>query len=319
MKSLHLLPKYSGQGSRLMLAVIALVAPATSWGYLGGFEDEDGYNNDYITSGGPFGLGATSYFLNRYNAGVYGTSNGGPGGTPAQIPQNSGLWQQLDGTPMAGNRYVLGHAPTVGATAYAGSSMLGIRNQNPSAQVPLDVRYHMDSRDFNGTSPLLTGGSLIEWELRACPDNPSSLNSDQYAIFYWTFRDAAGDAGLLLGWNDANKVIYKLPSQSSWTVTSHILDHEHYDRFNVSLDLMNDKWSLSVLDFSEMDLLVPLVSDAPLASAMSDFSMLDWHLEYNQAKSFYDKSIFTVTPLPEPTSLLLASAVALGCGLRRRR
>jgi hypothetical protein len=309
---------------RLGMAVFGalLAAQSPTWAYLGGFEDDDGYTNDYITGGGgPFGSGATNYFLNRYNAGNYGTANDGPGEGPAQIPLNSGLWTQLDENPLSGNRYLLAHALLGGFLPSGGTTMLGMRNQNSNVVAPLDIRYELDARDFDGLPPSLSDGSLVEWGVRVRADALTVSTADQAAAFYWTFRSASTNPGLQLGWNDSNKLIYRLPSESEWTVTSHVLDSTNYDKINLSMDLTNHRWSLSVSDHSQADLLSLIVDNVPMDVGMTNLYFIDWHMEANQAQTFFDESDFVISPvaLPEPSTALLTLGLGFFGILRRKR
>jgi hypothetical protein len=54
-----------------------------------------------------------------------------------------------------------------------------------------------------------------------------------------------------------------------------------------------------------------LVSNEAFGTALSDFSAIEWHLDYGLEKSFFDDSGFTVSPsqIPEPGTLAL---IALG-------
>ena len=70
---------------------------STSYAYLGGFEDPDGYK--------PFFNDVA-----KYNAGAYGANAGGGAYTP--IPDNTGLWRKLQGplypaTGTTGKRNIL--------------------------------------------------------------------------------------------------------------------------------------------------------------------------------------------------------------------
>ncbi len=126
--------------------------------YLGGFEEQDGYRvpmNGQITSG--YLPGDAQYYLNnnsangytgvvpvgaypntlgdgtngpdvtRYNAGQYGTNNGGPGGGAADIGDNSGLWQALSG----GRLYEDASAPYYYGNQYDRNQIVAYRNTVP--------------------------------------------------------------------------------------------------------------------------------------------------------------------------------------------
>jgi hypothetical protein len=290
---------------------LCMVAPS-SWAYLGGFEDDDGYTNDYSTTG-PFGPGATNYNTNRYNAGAYGLSNGGPGGAPADIVDNSGLWQALDPVPLFGNRYTIAHAQTGPAHSYSGDSMLGMRNDTGSTANIL-MRYFMDDRDRDGQSYASSVGFAMAWSVRVCPDLPGAGAADAPA-FNWTFRDRNLDAGFELGWNSANEIIYREAGVARWTTTGFALDHATYDRLDFSIDAIGRAWSLNAWDESTATS-VQVVSGASLNASMEQVGVIDWTLAPNQAKQFFDESNFVVAP--EPSSALFAAIGGLS-GLARRR
>ncbi|MCX6857714.1 MAG: PEP-CTERM sorting domain-containing protein [Verrucomicrobia bacterium] len=287
-----------------------MVAANTAQAYLGGFEDADGYTNDYFSTTGPFGAGANNYLVNTYNAGAYTL----PGGSPQRITANSGLWQAINGTTLIGNRYVIAHSQIGDESAYAGDAMLGIRNQGTSVS-PLEIRYWLDSRDFGGLEPASTADTLIQWSLRVCPDASTAGGNSQSNSFYWTFRDTNLNAGLELGWNDQNQIIYRLPSHSLWQVTSFTLDQFNYDQMNMSFNLASDTWSLSIFDQSAQST-ISLVTDAALGASMSNLSAIDWRLEYNQSKSYFDNSSFQVIPEPGTGILLMAAGII---AVRRRQ
>lgn len=293
-------------------ALLLLFHAAPVQAYLGGFEDLDGYSNDYDVATGPFGVGASSYNVHRYNAGQYGTNGGGPGGNAADIPDNSGLWKQVDTAVIFGNRYVLAHLEAGAAHAHEGSSMLGMRNDTGIVD-DLIMRYFVDDRDRGGVSYADTLGASLNWSIRVCPDavNPGSATSP---VFHWTFRDANLDAGFQVGWNASNTIIYKAANAATWTTTTFVLDRTNYDRIDISMNAAAGTWSLNVWDES-LGNSHTLVTNATMSSGMEQLGYIDWTLASGQQKHFFDNSVLTV---PEPSSALLTSLATL-LHLRRRR
>jgi hypothetical protein len=296
--------------SALCCALLLYASPTQA--YLGGFEDLDGYTNDYNLPTGPFGSGASSYNVTRYNAGQYGTNGGGTGGSPSLITANTGLWQQIDTAVLFGNRYALAHLEVGAAHAYDGTSMLGLRNDIGVADA-LIMRYFVDDRDRGGLSYNATLGASLNWSIRVCPDAVGS-GSPTTPVFHWTFRDANLDAGFQVGWNTANTIIYKSASSSTWTTTSYVLDNVNYDRIDISLNAAAGTWSLNVWDES-LSLSQTLVNNATMDSSMEQLGYIDWTLAAGQQKHFFDNSVLTV---PEPSSALLTGLATL-LHLRRRR
>ena len=298
----------------LMLALLwALAGPAQA--YLGGFEDLDGYNNDYLSGAGPFGNGASGYNVFYYNAGAYGTNAGGPGGGPVDIPNNTGLWSQLDAVAATGNRYAIAHAQIGAEHSYVGDAMLGLRNTATGAS-DLNVRYSLDSRDFGGVTPGTSLASAVLWSLRVCPDPVSFGPGLGLPVFYWAFRDSSLDAGLLLGWDQNNKMLYKSPTDAAWTYTNYTLDHLNYDRLELQMDSIAKTWSLSAFDVSA-NADVTVVSSGILAASMDALTTIDWTLARDQAKTYFDESSFSV--IPEPSSAVLCLLAYAAVGRRRRR
>jgi hypothetical protein len=138
------------------ICAVCLLGQTVAWGYLGSFEEQDGYRapiNGNIPSLDLAG-DAKFYFLNnsansftgivpastfpstmgdathgpdlsRYNAGDYGTNAGGPGGIAQDITDNSGRWTALLGGRL--NEDIGGFSPT---HQYLGSTSGNIFLQN---------------------------------------------------------------------------------------------------------------------------------------------------------------------------------------------
>ncbi len=296
----------------MTLWAASLAGPA--FAFLGGFEDQDGYNNDYTTGSGPFGNGASSYNVFYYNAGSYGTNNGGPGGGPVDIANNTGLWRQLDAISAVGNRYAIAHAQVGIEHSYSGDSMLGLRNDTSGA-ASLIARYFLDDRDFDTIAPGSSLATIVDWSIRLCPDAVSSGGAADTPVFNWTFRDSELDAGLMLGWNENNTIIYKKASDLTWTTSSYTLDRFNYDRIDLHMDNVAKTWYLDAFDVSANQV-VNIVSGSTLDAAMGNLTTIDWTLSPNQTKTYFDESNFSVVPEPSSSILCLVAFTAL---CRRRR
>ena len=296
----------------LLILGCTLSHPALA--YLGGFEDQDGYNNDY-NGGGPFGSGASNYNAFYYNAGDYGTNAGGPGGGPVDIPNNTGSWRQLDAIAATGNRYTIAHAQVGVEHSFEGDAMLGMRNDTSGA-ADLIARYFIDSRDFGGVTPGSSFASIVAWSLRVCPDIATTGGTLAAPAFNWTFRDASLNTGLMVGWNNNNTLIYKSASDSAWTVSSFTLDHLNYDRLDFYIDTLSSTWYLNAFDVSA-NKTVSVVSSATIAPTMGAITTIDWDLTPNQSKNYFDNSSFSA--VPEPSSTLLVALAALAWSTKRSR
>ncbi len=124
--------KFSMKPTIPIIIATSLCIPLESHAYLGGFESEDGYKS-FVN------------WVNGYNAGQYGTNNGGPGGGPTGGPQPptsdfvNGLWDDVNDafttynankTVFMGGYYVTGHNTVAGLGMFPhnGDQMLALRN-----------------------------------------------------------------------------------------------------------------------------------------------------------------------------------------------
>jgi hypothetical protein len=293
-----------------------------AYGYLGSFGTQDGYD----TLGA---LGGSVTYLPEYNAGEYGTNNGGPGGSAVVSGTlNQGLWVDLNRTsddrPFPDRHYLIRHNPVVSPTVDGNEDYLGMRNDPgslaPNPDQSLEIRYSFDARDFNGASPTSTGNSLIDWSIYVCPGNPGSVPTQDW--FQWTFRDSDGDIGLELGYNSDRFVQYRDKPGDPWSVTTHQLNSSNWDRLNVVFNMLADTWSLTIGDRSGNTFVdTTIFTDRPFNMPLDNLATADWQLrplgETPEAnKNFFDGSGFSVTVIPEPSTIVLLS---LGTSVLIRR
>lgn len=328
--------KFSMKATIPIIVATSLCIPLQSHAYLGGFESADGY------------LGFVNW-VNGYNAGQYGTANGGSGG-PNQGPNpptadfTGGLWNDTnDAFPtyyangFVGGYYVTGHTavPPLGMVPHSGNQMLALRNTTYAATTslpatPLDYSYSLDTRDFynggNPVAPTATGNKIVDWSVWAAPGPVTAPNDG----LWLTFRDSAGNIGFQFGYDTTYELRYRDGTNplGSWTNAGHILGRPWasgqfpcgvqapncinviYDRLDFSLDLLNDTWSLDVL--SGVDgTTKTLVSNMAFGQSLLNFTEIDWHVSYGNEKGFFDDSAFVVRPaqVPEPGTFAM---VALG-------
>ena len=108
--------------------------------------------------------------VTRYNAGGFGSNNGGPGGIGVDIADNSGLWQAIAGGRLDDDA----NAPDFNGTAIQGRDhIITWRYPAPhSGEQILDVLasdvdllydYTIDNRDLNGLAPGGTSEQRVRW------------------------------------------------------------------------------------------------------------------------------------------------------------
>lgn len=321
----------------IFVIATSLCIPLKSYAYLGGFEPNDGYLS-FVN------------WVNGYNAGQYGTANGGPGGVainPQQPPTANygGLWQDLppghfstynaNPSVFMGGYYVTGHSTVAGLGMFphSGSQMLALRNTSYATPTlpaqPLDYRYTLDTRDFyNGGSPINpsdTGDKIVDWSIWAGP-GPKTAPSDG---IWLSFLDNAAipNIGFQFGWNELYELRYRDTPSDPWT---NLVDPNTngnyvfgrpwsfsgqpviYDRFDFSLDLLNDTWSLDVFS-SLQGYTMSFVSDRAFGQNLQNFTEIDWHVSYGNEKGFFDDSDFVISPaqVPEPGTFVLVALAGL--------
>jgi hypothetical protein len=347
-------------------AALLLGWPNRVEAYLGSFEENDGYRipqNGLMTSLG-FGGDAMFYLnnniangftgivpsstfpntmgdathgsdLSRYNAGQYGTNAGGPGGSAADIADNSGLWQalvggrlneDLGGTLANGYQYLgntggsifLQNRDYVQAYRYTGarngSQVLNLLAQDTS----LSYNYTLDSRDYAGGTP--TASSIITMVFWFCPADTDDTDPDN--LLGLSLRDAMGQSMFEVGYTGENIVQYRLPGGGTWVSTASTAGSQGWSEMSIILNTATDTVNLSVRAYD--DLTATLGSSVSIlngqsigldADALTD---LRWDLRggtlNNGAlsyKNYFDDFSFTTAPfvVPEPGS---AFGVVLG-------
>lgn len=338
-----------------------------AFAYLGSFEEQDGYRiplNGQILSA--FLAGDAQFYLNnidangftgvvplgtypntlgdgthgadlsRYNAGQYGTNNGGPGGTAVDISDNSGLWRALAGGRLeedADAPYYNDGSFTrdyVHAYRYPGARTgLSVLNLLAS-DTSLSYAYSLDSRDFGGTTPAATGSSLIQMAFWLCPSDWDDTDLDN--ILSLSLRDAANQTVFQVGYTGDNYLQYRLPGGGVWQTTAHRMGSAGWSELVVILDPVNNTAGIVVSAFDDLTTTLGpqtyVLANQSLGLDAGALTGLQWDLRggplNNGAASFknyFDDFSFTLSPVvvPEPNSLLLAGvAFAFMCFPRRR-
>lgn len=296
---------------------IALLSPAASHAYLGGFEDADGYSY-----GSPMGFNLGDNDVTRYNAGQYGTNNGGPGGSAALITPDTGLWRVITGGRLlnqANDYYVIRHSAPGG---HSSANVLGMTTGNSGfVGVDTEYQYDFDARDFDGNVPSSLGSSVVDMEFYWCPSNGglggtgSTLSSPGATI---QLQDSAGVNYFEIGsYGSAEAISYRIAGgtwiDAGFNASSAFHD---FDRINLRFDLLNDTVSFSFYETAATTNHVVL-TNASLGSNMDYLGHMGLTMEAENTKNFMDDVNFTVR-VPEPAGVLLA-LVGLGLAFTRRR
>lgn len=349
-----------------LLCLLAICGwPWEACAYLGSFEEQDGYRipldgqilsnhilgdaqfylNNIDTNGytGVVPLGAYPNTLgdsthgadlSRYNAGAYGTNNGGPGGTAADIADNSGLWRALAGGRLNEDVDAPYYYGTTFTRDYAqayrypgartGSAVLNFL----ASDTDLRYAYTLDSRDFNGTAPGATGGSLIQMAFWVCPsewDDPDTGN-----IMSLSLTDAMSQTVFQVGYTGDNLLQYRLPG-GAWQTTTHRLGSAGWSEVLIVLDTLNNTAGLLTRAFNDDNsTLGPqtvVLSNQVLGLDADSLTGLQWDLRGGTLdngavsfKNYFDDFTFTLSPVlvPEPGSALLLAFSWLLTMQRRR-
>ncbi len=334
--------------SRFILFSALLLPVVPAFGYLGGFEEQDGYlGNGSITvatqnfvqdwqDGSGFIPGTLGYFtgpdsyqragpdVTRYNAGVSSTNNGGPGGSPADIIDDQGPWVANSGgrlTVDATNgvnsfNYVTAHGGA--AEAHSGNAFLALR----AIDAALDYDYFIDARDLGGNDPLsFSGDTVFNMEFWFCPGQVIGPGGPTSNIFGLSMLDVNGSNVLSFGYNGQGLIQHQLGG-AGWQDSAVTVGENGWSLAQLSLNTATNTASMTIHAYD--DLLatlggpVTLFTDLSVGLDFENMTQLNWQLAAGQDKNFFDDFEMTVAPVPEPSGLLLAGSAALLL-LRRRR
>ncbi len=252
--------------STFALLAASLMLPVHAYAYLGGFEGPDGYRPFFDD-------------VANYNAGAHGANAGGGLYTP--ITPNTGLWQKLQGplfpaTGTTGNfAYATGHQNFDRTNPGSSDQALVITtNADGWGAGPQEYAYDVDSFDLGGFTPASTAGNMVKISFWSCSFIPGSgegggLGAGTLANTI-SFYDSSGNLGFAVGGiQPGTTTDFAATNVGSWVQSSVAVGTNNYHRWDISLDLGLQTVSIDVF---ESAVLTPLVVNAPLINAMSDFS-----------------------------------------------
>lgn len=343
----------------LLLSGVALPTLA----YLGSFEESDGYripgaggsgsilslnfagdaqfylNN--VPANGLTGIVAPGTYpntlgdnnhgqdLSRYNAGQYGTGGGGPGGTAADIADNSGLWRALAGGRLnedigapvyQGGQFQRDYVAAYGYTgAHSGSQVLNLLAYDQDMR----YSYSLDSRDFDGTNPLSTSDMRIDLSFWTCPtdaDDGIAIGANTVAM---SFRDSIGQILIDVGYTGDNLLQYRVGGAATWQTTSISLGTQGWSEITLSLNTFANSVSLSARGFDDNNSILntstTVLTDELFGFDTANVTEIQWSAtDVDGFKNFFDDFNFNLTAVPEPGSAVLVLLAGL-VGMRRRR
>lgn len=331
--------------------------------YLGSFEESDGYRIPgvggvgNITSG--FFVGDAQFYLNnssangytgivapgaypnglgdathgadvsRYNAGQYGTGGSGPGGTAADIADNSGLWRALSGGRLnedAGAPFYLGgqfQRDYIAAYGYSGART-GDQVLNLLAY-DQDMRYSysLDNRDFKGIDPAMTSDMRIDLSFWTCP---TDADDDMIGIntVGMSFRDSLGQSLVSVGYTGDNFLQYRVGNDLVWQTTSILLGTQGWNEIQISIDTHSNSISLISRAYSDLDTTLGaqtvVMEDETIGFDTSNVTEIEWTAtDVDGFKNFFDDFDFNLAVVPEPGSALMLMLAGFSLLRRQRR
>lgn len=224
------------------LAVTALSAAPAMAGIVGGFDTGDGYAMTVS-------LPVDPTLLDHYNAGQYGTNNGGPGGAFTAISPGTGLWVEMQPNT---NGYVLAAADGNHTVAGPGPC-LDLRGGNihnfRSTGLPVvdgEWLYSLDSRDLGGLTPgAINNDRVVTLNFYYC--GGVAWQGDDPGVFRMGFLDGLGNTGFDLGLWDNSNIYYR--GVGSPVVTSVFMGPGGtypWTYFRVVMDFVNDTFSFGI-------------------------------------------------------------------------
>ena len=286
-------------------------------------------------NGSPSNIGDNTGLWNVHSGGLLGVP--GNTGSPNGPYPSTSYYNYAVAAPG-------GHSGTGLLDIYGGHA-----NTNSNTD-DLSYSYTLDSRDLDGTSPTaLTGNEIISVDFYFCPNHSMAQGvSNQHGhnrLFTMDFSDSLKATGFAIGYDWDHNMIYQ--DASGWVTTNEKVGQDFINGIDYSypwtfahieIDLANDKFRFGISkNFLGEDSArgIPAEWDADgigdiwltgaggawvdLAADMGDLSRLGLWQDRGTSKNFLDDFNFQVTPVPEPSAMLLSLIAPLFLMLRRRR
>ena len=233
-----------GIGHLAWAALTLLVGSAgtAGAGIVGGFDAGDGY---FLATSLP----VDNSLVDRYNAGQYGTNNGGPGGVFTAITPGTGLWRELrpatNGYAVVspdGNHTINASGP---ALDFRGGNVGGFRTTG-AGNVDGEWRYTLDSRDLGGVVPAsINNDRVITMRFYYC--GGVAFQGDDPGVFRMGFADGAANEGLEFGlWDDSHLFYRGAGADQVTSVLTGPSGSYPWTYVRVILDFINDTFSIGI-------------------------------------------------------------------------
>jgi hypothetical protein len=267
--------------------------------------------------------------LSRYNAGQYGTSGSGPGGTAVDIGDNSGLWRALSGGRLnedAGAPYYTGgqfQRDYIAAYGYAGART-GDQVLNLLAyDQDLRYAYSLDSRDFNGIAPVTTSDMRVDFSFWTCPTDADDASSGVNTVGM-SIKDSLGQSLISVGYTGDNFLQYRVGSSLVWQTTTIQLGTQGWNELQMSIDTNGNTVSLSASAYNDasgiLGSTVAITLGESIGFNTDNVTEIEWTAtDVDGFKNFFDDFDFALAPVPEPGSAVMLMLAGLGLLRRQRR
>lgn len=307
--------------SRAMVAATAAVGAisGTCHAWLGGFEAADGYQ-DFLN------------MVQNYNAGQYGVNSGYGPGSPTAITPGTGLWSAINGGFFTGSAvsYATGHFGNdrqwvndgIGASSNRGL-VLTTGHEGFSGPA-LKYKYNVDQYDLGGVAPTSTPGQTITVSFWTKGWVNSSNIGGSVPFGYFgneiAFTDSGGNVGFRVGVTarpGGDHVTYW--DGTTLFESTIVAGLSRFDRWDISLDLANNKVSASYYQYLT-NTSFPLLSSVPLETTMADFTSMTFRSSpgVTNAKLWAVDDFSLRSTIPSAPTLLALMPVAAWASRRRR-
>lgn len=314
---------------KFFLALALSTISSQAWGFLGGFEKDDGYitvfiNSSWFAGTNPQTSGPTpDYDVSKYNAGQFGLNvNPSSPGNYINNPSGiGGLWQKTQGALMASNvlpgfsspgspnlaSYATSHNLSPGSSPpikpLAGSQAFVVTTNTVGwGGIPQTYDYKLDSLDLGGMIPSSTGNQTLKVSFYSCASISGTGEGFPYGgglgagtIGHITsFLDGFNKVGVEVGYiqpGTTQDFAAIRVGGGSWINTGVAVQRDGWHRWDLELDLATDKVSI---DLTPVTTFQHSATPGPLAFGST--STLASGASMINAMSSLEKLQFTSTP-----------------------